>query len=131
MSYVLDTDTLIYFLKGQEKVVRHVGHTAVDRLSITIVNHTELLFGAFNSSHPKKNLEKIQSFLNQFKTLPFCEESSYIFGKQKSELKKQGKIIADLDLMIASIVLKNHCILITNNTKHFVRVPGLKMDNWA
>jgi tRNA(fMet)-specific endonuclease VapC len=131
MSYVLDTDTLIYFLKGQEWVVEHINRTSPDKMSITIINHTELLFGVFNSLHQKQNLEKIQNFLKQFEILPFCEEASHIFAKQKAILKKKGKIIADLDLMIASIVLKNKSILITNNTKHFERISELNMENWS
>jgi tRNA(fMet)-specific endonuclease VapC len=128
---VLDTDILIYFLKGHEKVVEHINYISLDKISMTIVNHTELLFGAFNSAHQKKNFDKIQAFLKQLNVLPFCEDASHIFAHQKALLKKQGKIIADLDLMIASIALKHERILVTNNTKHFVRIKGLKMENWS
>ncbi len=46
-QYVLDTDILIYFLKGQEHVVRRVARQAPEALHITIVNHAELLYGAY------------------------------------------------------------------------------------
>lgn len=131
MKYVLDTDILIYFLKGHEKVIEHISHVSLDKIAMTIVNHTELLFGAFNSVHQKKNLDKIQAFLKQLNILPFCEDASHIFAHQKALLKKQGNIIADLDLMIASIALTHQCTLVTNNTKHFVRIKGLKMENWS
>jgi tRNA(fMet)-specific endonuclease VapC len=86
-----------------------------------LFSHSELLFGAFNSIKKKQNLEKIEEFLDEICILNFCRESSRIFAEQKSQLKKQGTIIADMDLMIASITLQNQGILITNNTKHFLR----------
>lgn len=130
MKYILDTDILIYFLKGYENVVTHFATTSPEKLSITIINHTELLFGAHNSAKKKQNLGKIQSFLDKFEILPFCNESSHIFAAQKAALKNTGKIIDDLDLIIASIALKHQRTLVTNNTKHFERIKNLKIENW-
>ncbi len=45
MKYILDTDTLIYFLKGQANVVKSMADISSDQLATTIINHTELLFG--------------------------------------------------------------------------------------
>ncbi len=131
MKYILDTDILIYFLKGQANVVEHISRTSSEKIAMTIINHTELLFGVFNSAHQKQNLDKIQTFLKQINIFPFCEEASYIFAQQKALLKKQGTIIADLDLMIGSIVLKQQGVLVTNNIKHFTRIKGLKLENWS
>ena len=89
MKYVLDTDTLIYFLKGDRNVVE----------ALTI--------------------------------LEYCEDSSLIFAEQKAVLKKQGTLVADMDLMIASITLRHKATLVTNNTKHFARINGLKLENWS
>jgi len=54
-----------------------------------------------------------------------------IFAKEKARLNKLGMMIADMDLMIASIAIANKLILITNNIKHFNRVKHLQIDNWA
>lgn len=131
MNYILDTDTLIYFLKGNEKVVKRMAETSLSEISTTIINHSELLFGAFNSVRKSDNLEKVQIFLNNLTIIPFCEDSSYVFAEQKAHLKKDGNIIADLDLIIASIALKHKSILVTNNTKHFERIKKLKIENWS
>jgi tRNA(fMet)-specific endonuclease VapC len=130
MKYILDTDTLIDFLKGQANVVNQLASLSPNDVATTIINHTELLFGAFNSSQKQQNLTKIQSFLSTIPVLPFCNSSSYIFAEHKAQLKKQGNIIADLDLMIASIALQHRSILVTNNTKHFIRIKKLKLENW-
>jgi tRNA(fMet)-specific endonuclease VapC len=131
MKYVLDTDTLIYFLKGDESVIKRFASTAPSDLSTTIINRTELLFGAFNSLKVKQNLSKIHGFLDKIRVLPFCNDASLIFAEQKATLKKAGNIVADLDLMIASIAIQNKSILVTNNTKHFMRLKKLKLENWT
>ena len=132
MKYILDTDTLIYFLKGHENVVTRM-QSIVDtkELATTIINYTELLYGAFNSERKKDNLKKVKNFLEAIAVVPFCEGAAYLFAEGKAQLKRQGTIIADLDLMIASIALKHKSILVTNNTKHFSRIKKLKIENWA
>lgn len=131
MKYALDTDILIYFLKGKESVVSKMCELPVDELGTTIINHAELFFGALNSAHKKKNTIKVQDVLGKLNLLPFCEGSSYRFAENKATLKKTGKIVADLDLMIASICIQNEVTLITNNVKHFKRIKGLKIENWS
>ena len=131
MTYILDTDSLIYFLKGHDEIVYRIAHTPPEALHTTIINHTELLFGVFNSARKKQNLIKVEAFLNKIPVLSFCKESSYIFAEHKAALKSEGNIIADLDLMIASITLANKMTLVTNNTKHFTRIKDLKIENWT
>jgi predicted nucleic acid-binding protein len=96
-------------------------------LYITIINYTELLYGIYNSNKISQNREKILPFLDSFKILQFDKKASEIFAKLKAKLKKQGKIIADMDLMIASIAISNKATLYTNNLKYFNRVDGLKI----
>jgi tRNA(fMet)-specific endonuclease VapC len=131
MKYVLDTDTLIYFLKGNENILSRMSRVPSYHIFTTIINHAELFFGAFNSIKKKFNLEKIQEFLATIKIMPFCEEASIIFAENKAKLKQRGNIIADLDLIIASIAMKNNAVLVTNNTKHFIRIKELHLDNWT
>jgi len=116
---ILDSDILIYFLKGQKDVVQNIMQIPQDELYITRINYTELLYGAYNSQRVEKNLKKIIPFLNNFKVLEFDETSSKIFAEEKAILKQSGNIIADMDLMIASIVIANNQTLYTNNIKHF------------
>ena len=75
-----------------------------------------------------QNLKVIEPFLESFKMLEFTKVSSLIFAKEKARLKKNGNIIADMDLMIASIAIENDCTLISNNIKHFNRVQNLELE---
>lgn len=132
MKYVLDTDILIYFFSGHQSVIDRISAVLrTDYLSTTIFNKTELLYGAFNSAKIDHNLKKIQESLRDIKVLEFSHEASFIFAEHKAQLKKNGNIVADMDLMIASVVLANDGILVTNNTKHFQKVKKLKLENWA
>jgi predicted nucleic acid-binding protein len=126
-KYILDSDILIYFLKGDKDIIEKVLSLPKDDLYITIVNYTELLYGIYNSNKVTQNKEKILPFLEKFKLLQFDKSSSKIFAKLKAKLKKQGNIIADMDLMIASIAISNKAILFTNNLKHFKRIESLKI----
>jgi predicted nucleic acid-binding protein len=126
-KYILDSDILIYFLKGEKEVIKKVLSLQNDELYITIINYTELLYGIYNSNKISQNREKILPFLDNFKILQFDKNASEIFAKLKAKLNKQGKIIADMDLMIASIAISNKAILYTNNLKHFNRIDELKM----
>lgn len=122
---ILDSDILIYFLKGQKNIVDEVMKISQNELFTTRINYTELLYGAYNSQRIEKNLDKILPFLKNFQILEFDEKSSQIFAQQKAKLKQSGNIIADMDLMIASISISNNQILYTNNIKHFNRIYGL------
>ena len=125
-KYILDSDILIYFLQGKKETIETIISLPKDDLCITIINYTELLFGIYNSNKISQNREKILPFLENFEVLPFDKQSSEIFARLKAKLKKQGKIIADMDLMIASIAIANDAVLFTNNTKHFERIEELK-----
>ena len=127
---IIDSDILIYFLKGEKTVVRELLKIAPNDLYTTRINYTELLYCAYNSTKTEKNLLLFKSFLEQFTILEFDEKASEIFAKAKAKLKKEGNIIADMDLMIASIAIANDQKLVANNQKHFKRIHGLKLIDW-
>ncbi len=127
-KYLIDSDILIYFLKGKQEVVEKLSQIPIDDLYISRINYTELIYGAYNSSKINQNLKVIEPFLDNFKVLEFTQISSIIFAKEKARLKKNGNIIADMDLMIASIAIENDCTLISNNIKHFNRVQNLELE---
>jgi predicted nucleic acid-binding protein len=127
-KYLIDSDILIYFLKGKQEVVQRLLQIPIDDLYISRINYTELIYGAYNSSKINQNLKVIEPFLDNFKVLEFTKTSSLIFAKEKARLKKNGNIIADMDLMIASIAIENDCTLISNNIKHLDRVQNLELE---
>ena len=127
-KYLIDSDILIYFLKGKQEVVERLSKIHINELYISRINYTELIYGAYNSTKINQNLKVIKPFLDSFEVLEFTKTSSLIFAKEKARLKKGGNIIADMDLMIASIAIENDCTLISNNIKHFDRIQNLKLE---
>ncbi len=63
MKYIVDTDILIYFFKNNKNVVEKFSKINAEDIFITIINYTELLFGAYNSVRVEQNLKKFKSFL--------------------------------------------------------------------
>ncbi len=130
MKYLLDTDTCIYLLNGNESLKKKVKEIGVFSLAVTNSVLAELCFGAYNSKKVEENLKRIELFKKNLTILSDSEESAKQFGKIKANLKSKGKIIEDFDILIASIAFVNHCVLITNNVEHFKRIDDLQIQNW-
>jgi predicted nucleic acid-binding protein len=101
-------------------------------LSLCSIVLSELIIGALN--HKTKSVELIDFYKGLGETMnifDFDVQSAWVFANLKRNLIKQGKIIEDFDLMIASICLVNNLTLVTANTKHFERIEGLKIEDWT
>ena len=127
---LLDSDILIYFLKGKLEIVEQFVKHPPDDLLTSRINYTELLYGAYNSTRIERNLQTILEFLENFEILEFDKRAAKIFAAEKARLKKRGTIVADMDLMIASIAIANDIALVTNNIKHFERIKDLTVLRW-
>ena len=127
--YLLDTDTIIYSLKGHENIEENLKRHLHDSLSICVITLMELYYGAYKSQKVESNLAKIRALENTFDIIPVGQESIQIFGLVKSKLEKKGTALDDFDLILASVALTHNLILVTNNIKHFRRIEGLKLAN--
>lgn len=131
MKYLLDTDTLIYWLKGNRNIERKAIEAGFDQLGYSIISKAELFYGAYNSQHPTKNLVNVAR-IDAVLTLVYLEDTAAEwFGKLKADLRRQGNPIMDADLFIAATTLAHGLVLVSNNTKHFQRIPDLMIENWA
>lgn len=128
--YILDTDICIYWLKGSEPVKKMVKQVGPEKLGIAIFSLAELLYGAYHSQRVEKNIMDIQRFTSKIKVFGFDDDAADFFGKIKAELRKNGQLIEDLDILIASTVLSHDAVLVTNNTSHFARIDYLRYENW-
>ena len=129
--YLLDTNIIIYILKGNEMVKKNLLKHYHDSMSISVVTLMELYYGAYKSQKWESNLAKIKSIENSIEVLSLGKESVEIFGIQKAKLEKLGTPLDDFDLIQAACAMTHNLTLVTNNTKHFERIEGLKLANWA
>lgn len=126
---VLDTDTISYFLRGNESVkAKIIEHQK--ELASTTVNYSELIYG-LTKKESKKYLPKVELVFENIKLYSFDKKSAYTFGLLKANMQKEGIVVADKDLMIASIALTYDEVLISNNIKHFSKVEGLRVETWV
>lgn len=129
--YLIDTDTIIYNLKGSDAVTKNLQLHIEDPIKISIVTLMELYFGAYKSEKVAVNLAKVRTIENSFEVVAADKGSAEIYGMLKATLEKSGTPLDDFDLIIAACALAHNLILVTNNIKHFSRVEGLKLTNWS
>ncbi|TGK79279.1 type II toxin-antitoxin system VapC family toxin [Leptospira noumeaensis] len=132
MNYFLDTNICIYFLKGKnDKIENNIKKLNPNRIKIPSIVKAELLLGALKSQNPKKNRNVVLDFLDPFEIVGFNDIESEIYAEIRSNLESKGLPIGPNDLIIASIVLNNNGILVTNNEKEFARINSIKLENWT
>ena len=129
--YLLDTDTVIYTLKGNAAVEENLRLHYSSPMYLSVITLMELYYGAYKSQKVTSNLAKIKILENSMAILSLDREVTEIFGMQKSDLEKNGVPLDDFDLAIASTALAYNLILVTNNVRHFKRIDGLKIENWT
>ncbi len=130
MNYLLDTDTYIYYLNGNENIRSKILELDPTQIFISLPTMAELYFGAYNSEHIKSNLQKIETLLESVEIAPSSPKIAEYFGEIKTKLRKEGNIIPDIDILIAGYAIANGLILVTNNEVHFNRIQALKIENW-
>ena len=131
MSYFLDTNILVYYLKGMHDIARILTNNAPSFYKIPAIVKAELLAGAYKSQRKDHNLRMIHDVLSVFDVIPFNNEATHCFAEIKSDLEQKGTPIGPYDLLIAATVLAHNGILVTNNTQEFSRVKGLTIENWV
>lgn len=131
MSRLLDTNTCIYFLNEKsDKLIRRFQEVTPADIKLPAVTVAELFYGAEKSQARKKNRQKVEAFIRPFEIIPFDEQACRVYENIRSKVESLGTPIGPMDLLIASIGLAHDYVLITNNTKEFKRIKGLKIDNW-
>ena len=128
MSFILDSDHCIAILRKQLDVGARVDPQVP--LFVTTLTVSELMFGAHKSERVAHNLAQVDLLLAGMTILPFDEAAARRHGELKDILRRAGTPLADLDLQIASIALSRGLPLVTHNTAHFSRIPGLVLADW-
>lgn len=134
MKYLLDTDTLSGLMRRSPSLglVRKVAAVPPDEQATTAITLGELLFGATRLGAPGGQLlERIESLVTaNLAVLPFDDGAARKYGRLRANLEAAGTPIGDADMRIASIALDRGLVVVTANTRHFERVPGLTVENW-
>jgi tRNA(fMet)-specific endonuclease VapC len=126
---ILDTDHCIDILRGRSAVIGK-RRAVYDEVATTIITACELYYGAAKSNKPVEGKRAVDSFLRSLRVLELCPYSAQFFGVFKANLEMDGRGLADADLLIGSIARARGAVVVTGNTRHFERIPGLELENW-
>ena len=129
--YLLDTDTLIYFLKGNEAVVENFKACMDAPKAISVITYGELIYGCRKSERVTENLARVHRLAELYPLIDVGRSVMDSFGEIKAELSTTGSTVDDFDILIGCTALALNCTVVTNNTKHYENIPGLKVVNWA
>ncbi len=132
MNFFLDTNIIIYFLKGLHITNRDtLQRLNPNNVKIPSIVKAELLYGADKSNLKVQNTLEIKQFLEPFEVISFDDNCTITYSLIRASLESKGSIIGPNDIIIASTVLANNGTLVTHNVKEFMRIKNLKIENWG
>lgn len=131
INYLLDTNIVIYVIKRKPLELLEIFNQHANQLAISSVTLAELMHGVEKSQYYAKNLANVEAFAARLQVLDYGQKAAAHYGNIRATLEKQGKPISVNDLHIAAHARSEGLILVTNNEKEFIRVEGLRVQNWT
>ncbi len=130
--YMLDTNICIYVLKNHSDKLRHKFKTIKD-ICISSITYGELCFGIENGSDNLKEerWRQLETFTQRLLINPLDENAGKHYGFIRAQLKKEGALIGNNDLLTAAHARSINAVLVTNNVREFYRIPNLNIENWV
>jgi len=129
--YLLDTNTCIHILNGtSESVVQRFANESPQTVALCSVVKAELLYGARKSSAVARNLSNLERFFEALTSYGFDDSAAEHYGLIRADLQRAGTPIGANDLLVASIARSLDLTVVTNNTREFSRVVGLRVVDW-
>jgi tRNA(fMet)-specific endonuclease VapC len=114
VSYLIDTDWIIHYLNGNNKIVEKIKSLGRGMLAASVVSLAELYEGVYYSTNPEGNQEALENFLSGISILGIQDNVCKVFGKERGRLRQSKKMIGDFDLLIASTCIYHRLTLLTN-----------------
>lgn len=132
MLYMLDTNICIYLIKRRsEELLNRMRVFRTGEIGISVVTVAELQYGVSKSENKERNQAALEAFLLPLDITDFSVNVTVTYGHIRAELERNGQPIGPLDTMIAAHALSLDVPLVTNNTREFERVKGLRVEDWT
>jgi tRNA(fMet)-specific endonuclease VapC len=117
-------------MKGKFDLEAKFDKVTTDNCFISEMTLAELKFGVEKSEKPEKNKKVLDNFLTGVQILPIFH-SLDLYAKEKARLQKAGTPVDDFDLLIGVTSVTHKLTMVTNNTNHFKRITGIKLEDWT
>ncbi len=135
MKYMLDTNICVFVLRNKANqainVIRNIKKHKANDICISAITYAELMHGVEKNVNPDKKRLALLLFLSSIGVLDFNQDAADEYGKIRANLEKQGNIIGTMDMLIAAHAKSQGLTIVTNNTKEFMRVDGLEVEDWS
>lgn len=113
--YVLDTNTLIYYFKGQGQVAQNIASISPQEIIVSTIVLFELQVGIAKSTSPAKRTQQLQQLLSRVNLVPFDRDAAFAAAIIRAQLEKQGTPIGSIDVLIAGTAVALQATLVTHN----------------
>ena len=131
MRRTLDTNICSYILrKHPADMVERFASLDRSQLWLSAIVAAELRFGAAKLDSPKFKAA-VEAWLAGFDVQPWPLEATHAYARIRNALERAGQPIGGMDLMIAAHAMAEDSVLVTNNAREFLRVPGLAVEAWT
>lgn len=132
LSHLLDTNTCIYLIRQRPAgALRRFEEFEVGEIGVSVITSCELRYGVEKSSRPEQNAQALERFLLPIEIVDFSVAATKGYGRIRAALEESGTPIGPLDTLIAAHALSLDATLVTNNTREFERVQGLRLEDWT
>ena len=129
---MLDTDTCVFILRrSSAAILERIQTVPVQQQVLSVVTYAELLYGLQLASKKKSNQVAVEALVRHLAVLDWPQDAAKHYAEIRADLKKKGSMIGANDLLIAAHAHSLGAVVVTNNTKDFARVKGLRIENWA
>lgn len=133
--YMLDTNICSFIMRERPAAVLERLQGAVDgqhQIVISVITYYEMLLGTVGRNASSRHARLVDAFVSRLSTiLPWDASSAEHATRIEQELAAKGTPIGGNDIMIAGHALAADCTLVTNNTREFARVQGLRFEDWV
>ena len=131
LTYMLDTSICIHVMKTWPRALRDRFNELAEQLCISSITLGELHHGAERSARRGRNLAALEQFAARLDVLPFGDKAAAHYGQVRAELERAGTSCGPHDMQIGAHARSEGLIVVTNNLKEFVRMPGVRVENWV
>ena len=128
--FLLDTSIAIEMLRGRRPDLRKQFNAHVDELATSSVVVSELLYGVHRSTTPERLKRQVDWLIQLVTVLDFDEPAAAHAAEIRADLAVLGTPIGAYDILIAGYARSRGLVVVTQNGKHFARVPGLRHTDW-
>ena len=130
MQYLLDSDWAIEYLRGSDRITDRIASLFPLGVGISIISVAELYEGVAAAPRDQDAGElELNELLGRLGVIGIDQEVARIFGAERFRLRREGRPIGDMDLLIAATALRHELTLLTNNRRHFNRIPSLTVES--